>query len=165
MPSDARLHDAERTDLPALADLMAGSPLLRRYGITRERALASLTDAHRQADLLLIARATAGDLAGLAWVIGSRVLTGAAYLRLLLVAPAHRAQGHGRALLRAAEDRARAASNAMVLLVTVDNLAARRFYERAGYRHVGDLPDLVAPGLDEALYHKALRLHGDRLVG
>jgi ribosomal protein S18 acetylase RimI-like enzyme len=92
------------------------------------------------------------------------VLTGAAYLRLLLVTPAHQGRGLGEALLRAAEARARAAANEMVLLVTADNLGARRFYERAGYRHVGDLPSFTAPGLDEALYHKPLRPHDDRLV-
>jgi ribosomal protein S18 acetylase RimI-like enzyme len=91
------------------------------------------------------------------------VLTGAAYLRLLLVEPAHQGQGLGRALLEAAEARARRGANQMILLVTADNRRARRFYERAGYRHVGDLPALAVPGLDEALYHKPLRAHGHRL--
>jgi RimJ/RimL family protein N-acetyltransferase len=53
-------------------------------------------------------------------------------------------------------------ANHLYLLATTDNLGARRFYERHGYRHVGDLPDLVWPGLDEALYHKPLRSEGDR---
>jgi hypothetical protein len=51
----------------------------------------------------------------------------------------------------------------MVLLVTADNAGARRFYARHGYRHVGDLPRFAAPGLDEALYQKALRPHEERL--
>jgi ribosomal protein S18 acetylase RimI-like enzyme len=47
-------------------------------------------------------------------------------------------------------------------LVTSDNVRARRFYERHGYRKVGELPELVHPGIDEALYHKALRGHDER---
>lgn len=60
--------------------------------------------------------------------------------------------------------RAREYANHLYLLVTTDNTAARRFYERHAYRHVGDLPGLVWPDLDEALYHKRLRLHPDRLA-
>src|SRR5262249_45065623 len=44
-------------DLPLLADLMAGSPLLQRYGVTRETALGMLQDAYAQGDLLLVAKA------------------------------------------------------------------------------------------------------------
>jgi ribosomal protein S18 acetylase RimI-like enzyme len=160
---DALLADAGPADLPALAELMVASPLLRRYGTTPDRARASLAEAHRQGDLILMARDVRGGLVGLAWVIGSRVLTGAAYLRLLLVEPAHQGHGLGQTLLAEAEARARTGANQMILLVTADNRRARRFYERAGYRHVGDLPALAVPGLDEALYHKPLRAHGDRL--
>ncbi|MBI4014000.1 MAG: GNAT family N-acetyltransferase [Candidatus Rokubacteria bacterium] len=154
---------AEAGDLPALAALMAASPLLRRYGTTREAALAALKRAHRAGDLLLVGRPPGGLPVGLAWVIGSRILTGAAYLRLLLVAEGHRRSGVGARLLTEAERRAREWANHLVLLATTDNTGARRFYERLGYRHVGDLPSFAVPGLDEALYQKALRPHADRL--
>ena len=94
---------------------------------------------------------------------GPRILNGAAYLRLLLVVAT--GQGDGTRLLLAAEDAARQVSNHLYLLATTDNVRARRFYERHGYRHVGDLPGLVMPDLDEALYHKELRPQGDRLSG
>jgi RimJ/RimL family protein N-acetyltransferase len=35
-----------------------------------------------------------------------------------------------------------------------DNRAARRFYERHGYREVGVLSGLIAEGIDEVLYRK-----------
>ena len=73
--------------------------------------------------------------------------------------------GDGTRLLAAVEDAARLRGNHLYLLATTDNVAARRFYERHGYRHVGDLPGLVLPDLDEALYHKPLRPPGDRLSG
>ena len=71
--------------------------------------------------------------------------------------------GVGASLLAAAETAARAVANHLALLATTDNAGARRFYERLGYRHVGDLPGLARPGLDEALYWKTLRPHGERL--
>ncbi len=51
----------------------------------------------------------------------------------------------GERLLRASEDQVRATSNYLYFLVTRDNLHARRFYERRGYRQVGDLPGLIHP--------------------
>jgi ribosomal protein S18 acetylase RimI-like enzyme len=147
----------------ALATLMAASPLLRRYGTTVRAAGAALTRARASGDALIVAALPGGALVGMAWVVSSRILTGAAYLRLLLVGEARQRAGVGAALLDAAEVAARAVSNHLVLLATTDNAGARRFYERHGYRHVGDLPGLARPGLDEALYWKRLRLHGQRL--
>jgi GNAT superfamily N-acetyltransferase len=115
-------------------------------------------------DRLLVAMASPrGQLLGIAWLVPGRTLTGAAYLRLLLVAPGRRGAGVGAALLAAAETAARADANHLTLLATTDNAGARRFYERHGYRHVGDLPGLARSGLDEALYWKTLRPHGERL--
>jgi ribosomal protein S18 acetylase RimI-like enzyme len=112
---------------------------------------------------MLVAVGPGDRVAGMAWVLPSRILTGAAYLRLLLVAEGRQRAGLGAALLAAAEAATRTVANHLVLVVTTDNFGARRFYERHGYRHVGDLPGLARPGLDEALYWKALRPHGGRL--
>ena len=154
---------ARTTDLVALAQLMAASPLLRRYSTTTATARAGLARGLRAGDRLLVARAPGGRPVGLAWVIGSRILTGAAYLRLLLVALDRQSAGLGTRLLNAAEAAAARTANHLVLLVTTDNVPARRFYSRRGYRHVGDLPGLVRAGLDEALYHKPLRSRRTRL--
>jgi GNAT superfamily N-acetyltransferase len=142
---------------------MASSALLRRYGTTRASARAALARGVRAGDLVLVARGPGGRPLGLAWLIRGRGLTGAAYLRLLLVGEGRRGAGLGAALLAAAERRSRAWANHLALLVTADNVAARRFYARHGYRHAGDLPRLAHPALDEALYWKTLRRHGARL--
>jgi GNAT superfamily N-acetyltransferase len=155
---------ARAEDLPVLAELMADSPLLQRYGTTWAGAMAALESGWRAGDVLLTAVEYAVPPFGLAWVIRSRILTGAAYLRLLLVARTRQGELVGSSLLGDAESEARAFANHMVLLVTRDNAGARRFYERHGYRFVGDLPGFAASGLDEALYHKALRPHAERLT-
>jgi GNAT superfamily N-acetyltransferase len=150
-------------DVPVLATLMAGSPLLRRYRTTAKTALDALTKGRAAGDLLIVAGTPGGRLVGMGWVVPSRILTGAAYLRLLLVGEKRQRAGVGAALLDAAETAARAVANHLVLLATTDNAGARRFYARHGYRHVGDLPGLARPDLVEALYWKPLRPHGRRL--
>jgi GNAT superfamily N-acetyltransferase len=143
-------------DLPELAALMAASELLARYRITAEGALDSLTDARESGDLLLVNREP--ELNAMAWVtFAPRMLNGAAYLRLLLVAHGSQSAGLGAALMDAVESYARERANHLYLLATTDNTRARRFYEARGFRHVGDLPGLVLPELDEALYYKTVR--------
>ena len=149
-------------DLPGLAEMMSGSELLVRYRVTTDGALHSLSAALEAGDLLLVSRDV--EVTGMAWLtFAPRMLDGAAYVRLLLVAEGARGSGTGSALLAEAESRARQQANHVYLLATTDNTGARRFYERHGYRHVGDLPGLVWPDLDEALYYKTLRAPAERL--
>ena len=54
------MTDATEDDLPALATLMASSPLLQRYGTTRDGALESLLEAVRHGDMLLVSRSRGG---------------------------------------------------------------------------------------------------------
>ncbi len=160
----ASVADAMPSDLDALAALMAASPLLQRYGVTPGSARESLARAFEAGDLLLVCR-DAPDPAplGFGWLIRTRILDVGAYLRLLLVDEGLQGRGVGRRIMDVAEERARSWANHLYLLTTIDNLGARRFYERRGYRHVGDLPELVRPGIDESLYHMVLRPFGERL--
>ena len=157
------IRPARPGDVPALGDLMAASPLLVRYRATYDDALVSLRDGLDSGDVLLV---SGEPPHGFAWLtFAPRMLNGAAYLRLLLVAEPAIGAGLGTALLHAAEATARERANHLYLLCTTDNTAARRFYERHGYVLAGRLPDFTAPGLDEVLYCKALRDRADRLPG
>jgi ribosomal protein S18 acetylase RimI-like enzyme len=152
------IADAVANDLPELARLMADSDLLRRYRVTDTSARCSLSEAFGAGDTLIVSRLQA--VAGFAWLtFAPRMLNRAAYLRLLLVSTESRGRGVGSRLLKHVELRAREHANHLYLLVTTDNDGARAFYERRGYRHVGDLPGLVWADLDEALYYKTLRTH------
>ena len=140
-----------------MAGLMTASPLLRRYRVTRAGATASVDEALRDRDLLLIAE-DSGRVAAMAWVIATRALDRSAYLRLLLVDENDRSRGLGARLLARAEREARASgSRHMVLLVTRTNRRARSFYEGLGYARVGDLAGFARPGIAECLYIKRLR--------
>ena len=153
----SRIVRARTEHVRAMATLMATSPLLRRYRVTTRGAKASLAEALRERDLV-IAAVDGGDVVGLAWVVITRVLDRAAYLRLLLVAETHQSGGLGAAMLARVEREARASRcRHLVLLVTKTNRRARSFYERHGYAHVGDLPGFVRPGIAESLYMKSWR--------
>jgi ribosomal protein S18 acetylase RimI-like enzyme len=150
-----RLTRASTAHVPALARLMTASPLLKRYGVTFPRSRSSLLEALRNRDQLVVALES-GEPLGLAWVITTRALDRAAYLRLLLVAEGQQSRGLGAALLVDAERRARASGcRHLVLLVTTANRRARIFYARHGYRHVGNLPGFVRPEIGESLYVKS----------
>ena len=148
---------ATRRHVPAIAELMAASPLLRRYRVTRASARSSVEDGLRGRDLILIA-VDDDAVVGLAWVIVTRALDRSAYLRLLVVGEEHQSGGSGAALLARAERDARASgSRHLVLFVTRANRRARSFYERHGYARVGDLPGFARPGIAETLYVKSWR--------
>lgn len=150
-----RIVRATRAHVAAMADLMADSPLLRRYGVDRAGARTSITDALKARDQLVVAL-EGRAIVGLAWVVTTRALDRSAYLRLLLVAEGRRSAGVGGTLLADAERRARSAGcRHLVLLVTVTNRRARSFYARHGYRHVAHLPGFARPKIDESLYLKS----------
>jgi ribosomal protein S18 acetylase RimI-like enzyme len=153
----SRIVRAAPAHLGPIATLMATSPLLRRYRVTARGAKASLAEAMRERDMVLVA--LDGDaVLGFAWVIVTRALDRAAYLRLLIVSEAHQSRRIGAALLARAEREARAARcRHLVLLVTKTNRRARSFYEHQGYAHVGDLAGFVRPGIAESLYLKSWR--------
>ncbi len=152
-----RIFRAGPKHVDALSELMTASPLLGRYGVTRRSARASLVEALGARDTILVA-VEGADAIGFAWVIATRALDRAAYLRLLLVAEGRRSRSVGSTLLAAVERRARAAGRRHIfLLVTTTNSRARSFYAREGYRRVGVLPAFVRPHISESLYVKSWR--------
>jgi ribosomal protein S18 acetylase RimI-like enzyme len=153
----SRIVRARTEHLRPMATLMADSPLLRRYRVTASGAKASLAQALRARDVVFVV-VDGEAVLGFAWVIITRALDRAAYLRLLLVSEAHQSRGLGAALLGRAEREAQASRcRHLVLLVTKTNRRARSFYERHGYAHVGDLAGFVRPGIAESLYLKSWR--------
>jgi GNAT superfamily N-acetyltransferase len=149
-----RIVRATRRHVPSIAALMAASPLLRRYRVTRAGATASLSEGLRAGDLLLVG-VDSGAVLGLAWLIRTRALDRSAYLRLLLVAEGRQSRGLGAALLARGEREVRASgARHLLMLVTRANRRARSFYEKHGYRRVGDLPSFVRRGITESLYLK-----------
>lgn len=85
--------------------------------------------------LLLTGRTPAGETAGSVWVaLRPGQPAGSAWIYDIVVAPQHRGQGYGRALLAAAEhEAARHGAAEIALNVFGANTVARGLYESSGY--------------------------------
>ncbi|HWE68280.1 MAG TPA: GNAT family N-acetyltransferase [Acidimicrobiales bacterium] len=87
--------------------------------------------------LMRVAETSAGERVGHLWLALERRpgQGGGAWIYDIAIEAEHRGRGHGRALLRAAEDEARRHGvTAIGLNVFGSNAVARRLYESAGYQ-------------------------------
>ena len=82
--------------------------------------------------------------------------TFAGYIQTIGLAPQFRGSGHGAELLAFAERRILRDHPNVFLCVSSFNHAARRFYERLGYRQVGELVDFLVEGHSELLLRKSI---------
>lgn len=104
--------------------------------------------------LVLVAR-HAGERCGLA-VLHARGVAGSPYLASFAVEEAWRSRGVGAVLLEACERHFAGSSRHFFLCVSSFNTRARAFYERHGYRQVGEFADYVIDGASEILMYKRL---------
>ena len=101
---------------------------------------------------LFVARA-GGARCGFA-LVTARGVAGSPYLAAIAVAPGRRGRGTGAALLAHCERWAAGLSRHFFLCVSSFNLRARQFYERQGYRQVGEFADYIIDGASEQLMYK-----------
>lgn len=76
------------------------------------------------------------------------------YLELLVVAPAVRGKGHGRALLQHLETLVFARANNLFACVSDFNTGARTLYRNQGFQEIGPMPSFLVPGSSEILLRK-----------
>jgi ribosomal-protein-alanine N-acetyltransferase len=111
----------------------------------------------------LVAEAEPGQIAGFT-IAGTQRRQGAPVGRLITldVRKEMRRRRVGGALLRAAEDRLRAAgATALLLEVAVDNAIAQAFYQRHGFRETGRIRGYYLGRIDALVMEKSLEA-GDR---
>lgn len=142
-------------DIPALARLMAATPLWQRYGVTEASAAQRLHDGLRGGATIAVATQEAQP-AGFVWYVERGAFARSGYILLIGVQPELKGRGLGRALMQYAEQAVAARARDMFLLVSDFNAAAQSFYTRLGYRQVGALPDYVLPGVAELIFRKHL---------
>ena len=144
------IRPAQAADLDALIDIedavFATDRLDRR----------NFRHAIRSPTMICLAAVRAGAVLGYA-IVERRRTSRAGRLTSIAVAPAAAGAGLGQRLLAAAEAAARAAGLTRVRLeVRADNRAARKLYDRAGYRLVDTLDDYYEDGAAALRYEKAL---------
>ncbi len=143
-------------DASSCAAIMHASPLWVRYGITTlEAARRALGDMLAGTRLGFVAEDAGGVIGFVVYTVeGTFVHSG--YVRAVAVAPDAQRRGVGGRLMDAAEAAILGRGPNVFLLVSAWNTDAQRFYERRGYRRVGEIPDYVRRGITECLYRKTL---------
>lgn len=140
-------------DVEACAAIMSGLPLWRAYGVTTREARETFTTALRGAAEVRVAE-DAGRVLGFVEYLVRGTFGHSGYVWAVGVARDAQGRGVGGRLMDAAEARIFEAGPNVFLLVGASNAGAQRFYERRGYRRIGEIPDYVRPGLTEILYRK-----------
>ncbi len=134
------------------AALMAGS----EPWITLGRGIDACRAACRRPDCPIFVARDAQGRCGFA-LVNPRGVAGAPYLAAIAVDAGRRSHGAGAALLGHCERHAALTSRHLFLCVSSFNARARAFYERQGYRRVGQFDDYIIDGASELLMYKRVR--------
>ena len=161
-----RLTKPSDADITQLADVLidcveGGASVSFMLPLPRDKATAfwrrMVADAEAGARILLVARDAAGIVGTVQVVLDMpENQPHRGDLSKMLVHRRARGHGIGAALLRAAEDAARAAGKSLLVLDTVSDTAGARLYERLGWVRVGEIPDFAlwpAGGLCPTTYY------------
>ena len=140
-------------DVEACAAVMSGLPLWREYGVTIREARATFTAALGGAAQVQVAD-DGGRVVGFVEYLVHGTFAHSGYVWAVGVAADAQGRGVGGRLMDAAEAKIFEAGPNVFLLVSAANAGAQRFYERRGYRRIGEIPDYVRPGVTEILYRK-----------
>jgi len=135
-----------------VAALLAGSEPWITLGATAEECRRSCRDA----EYLLYLAHCDGRPCG-AILLQRRGVASSPYVKSIAVEAHWRGAGVGSGLMEFAEDLFREEARHLFLCVSSFNARARSFYERRGYRAVGELEDYIIDGASEILMHKRLR--------
>jgi ribosomal protein S18 acetylase RimI-like enzyme len=137
------------------AGMMASSDPWRRLGRSFEESLSLLRDPSREAYVALEPSAdTEPRVAGFTILIMQGAFVG--YIQSVAVREDCRSRGVGTALVEFAERRILRETPNVFICVSSFNAAARRLYERLGYKVVGELTDYIVRGHSEILMRKTI---------
>ena len=92
--------------------------------------------------------------AGFIWYIPVGAFHSFPYLHILAIKEEYRGRGIGTALIEYLEDIVLKNADKIFLVVADFNPKAKRFYEKIGYRQVGEIPNLYREGITEYLMMK-----------
>lgn len=150
------IRPLREADVAACASIVLAVPLWRPYGVaTDDAARAVFADVLAGMCLGLVAE-DAGRIVGYVLFALRGTFFHSGYVRSVAVAPDAQHQGVGGRLMDAAEAAILGHGPNVFLLVSSWNTGAQRFYERRGYRRIGEIPDYVGRGITEVVYRKTL---------
>jgi ribosomal protein S18 acetylase RimI-like enzyme len=152
MSKPAGITPATEAEREWVASLLARSEPWITLGATAEDCRSTCQDPEY---LLYIAHRDGRPVGAIS--LQRRGVASSPYVKSIVVDEGDRSQGVGSVLLAFAEDLFREEARHLFLCVSSFNERARSFYERHGYRAVGELEDYIIEGAAEILMHKRLR--------
>ncbi len=143
-------------DVDACAALMVAIPLwATEYRVTLDAARAAFAGTLDGSCEVRVAE-DAGRIVGFVEYLLRGTFGHSGYVWAIGVAPEAQGRGVGARLMDAAEAEIFRRGPNVFLLVAAFNSGAQRFYERRGYRRIGEIPDYARKGITEILYRKTL---------
>jgi ribosomal protein S18 acetylase RimI-like enzyme len=151
MKEEITIATATRDERDWAAKLMSGSEPWLTLSINLEQCKKTCLDPEY---ILFVAHVE--DFPAGMILLDSRGVAGSPYVKSIAVAETYRGHGIGEELMKFSEDFFRKEAKHMFLCVSSFNKKAQLFYERQGYKKVGEFKDYVIEGADEILMHKRL---------
>jgi ribosomal protein S18 acetylase RimI-like enzyme len=144
----ARIREITEKDIPSVVEILAQSEPWISRGATGESLARALGDTIGRGHTFVAEE----DLlpAALACFVPEPVIAGGGCLRFIAVRQDKRRRGIGRQLMGFVERKVFSKSQNLYVSISSTNDAAQRFFERLGYRRVGEIPGLY--GADETEY-------------
>ncbi|MFH0841131.1 MAG: GNAT family N-acetyltransferase [Bacteroidota bacterium] len=145
------IHPANEKEKIMAAYLLAGSEPWITLRISLDQCIINCNNPDFQVYMAYYEGEPAGVI-----IIDPKGVASSPYIKSVAAYPEFRGKGIGAALLSFTEDLFRSRSKYLFLCVSSFNLRAQKFYERHGYKVVGELKDYIIEGASEILIHKRL---------
>lgn len=146
------VRPAKDEDRAWAASLLAGQEPWITLGVPYDTCLRNCSDP----DLHLYIAERDGERCGMV-LIHPKGLAGSPYIKTIATDPGFRGSGAGLDMMHFAEEKYGQRTGHIALCVSSFNTRARAFYEKLGYRKVGELQDYLMPGASEWIMIKKTR--------
>lgn len=144
-----QINREARSETESAARLMSETEPWITLGRKFENTLATVTNPHFEVYIATLGEEVVGVI-----ILAINVPLIRGYVGGLAVHKDHRNRGVGTKLMRFAEERILRDSPNVFLCVSSFNPGAKRFYERLGFKEVGELKDFILAGHSEILMRK-----------
>lgn len=145
------IHPADKAERDLAAKLLADSEPWITLKISYEQCIKNCHNPDLSVYIAYSDKSPAGII-----LVDPNGVAGSPYLKSIAVWPEFRDRGIGTELLSFAENLFRGISKHFFLCVSSFNKRAQEFYEKNGYKVIGELTDYIIEGESEILLYKRL---------
>lgn len=149
---DIRIEKGSLEYLNDCEETLLNSELGRKYFSNEGSGKKAILEGLEQGNLYIAL--INGVCVGFIWYIPKGAFHSFPYLHIISVKEEHRCQGIGKKLIDFLEEIVFVNTSKIFLVVADFNPDAKRFYEKSGYRQVGEIPSLYRKGITEYLMMK-----------